>query len=344
MDLSSGSLQWNITFLRAAQDWEIDTFIDFFNPVYNCRVNGGVDTILWSPSKKGRFTVQLFSSNVVKDVVNYQTIYSKDIARSILTEGGWSNILCSGNKLQHPVDLALVFVGRELRSSDISAGKHADSAIVDLLKESRVSFTRSKFSIAFPYIAASEEETMENLLVSGFMETCGHNLGISNVTFLGSCSVEDGKFQKLADLHSVHDYLVSRSGKRQKGQADLVVFCHGGSHSSKDLDQPESESEILSELINFVEQSGAKYAALYVSDPLRSPHYPSSQELGRFLAENASGNQSANSTICDGVCQIKSSLLEGLLVAIVLLIILISGICCMMGIDTPTRFETLQET
>lgn len=136
----------------------------------------------------------------------------------------------------------------------------------------QVSFTKSKFSIAFPYIAASEEETMENLLVSGFMETCGHNLGITNVTFLGSCSVEDGKFQKLADLHSIHvistwqmmtlwyfevyekrndavykplheqDYLVSRSGKRQKGQADLVVFCHGGSHSSKDLDQPQSES------------------------------------------------------------------------------------------------------
>lgn len=30
--------------------------------------------------------------------------------------------------------------------------------------------------------------------------------------------------------------------------------------------------------------------------------------------------------------------------AIVLLIILISGICCMMGIDTPTRFETPQES
>jgi len=323
--------------IKAASSIVVVALISALLPCGRALPSTTAPAFLWSPY----LPHDSFSSNVVKDVVNYQTIYSKDIARSILTEGGWSNILCSGNKLQHPVDLALVFVGRELRSSDISAGKHVDSAIVDLLK---VSFTRSKFSIAFPYIAASEEETMENLLVSGFMETCGHNLGITNVTFLGSCSVEDGKFQKLADLHSVHDYLVSRSGKRQKGQADLVVFCHGGSHSSKDLDQPQSESEILSELINFVEQSGAKYAALYVSDPLRSPHYPSSQELGRFLAENASGNQSANSTICDGVCQIKSSLLEGLLVAIVLLIILISGICCMMGIDTPTRFETLQET
>lgn len=34
-----------------------------------------------------------FSSNVVKDAVNYQTISSKDLARSVLAEGGWSNLL-----------------------------------------------------------------------------------------------------------------------------------------------------------------------------------------------------------------------------------------------------------
>jgi len=290
---------------------------------------------LWSPHLDDEF-----SSNLVKDVVNYQTISPKELARSVLTEGGWSNLLCSGKKLQHPVDLALVFVGKELQSSDISASKHADPALVDLLK---VSFTRSNFSMAFPYVAASEEETMENLLVSGFTETCGHGLGISDVAFLDSCSVKGEKFQKLADLRSVHDYLVSRTGKRPKGQANLVVFCHGGSHTSKEHDQPQYESEVFSELINSVEQSGAKYAALYVSDPFRSIQYPY-QELGRFLAEGASGNGSASSTICDGVCQFKSSLLEGLLVGIVLLIILISGLCCMMGIDTPTRFETPQET
>lgn len=33
-----------------------------------------------------------------------------------------------------------------------------------------------------------------------------------------------------------------------------------------------------------------------------------------------------------------------MLQGIVLLIILISGICCMMGIDTPTRFEAPQES
>lgn len=45
---------------------------------------------------------------------------------------------------------------------------------------------------------------MENLLVSGFTETCGHGLGISDVAFMDSCSVEGEKFEKLADLRSVH--------------------------------------------------------------------------------------------------------------------------------------------
>lgn len=63
-----------------------------------------------------------------------------------------------------------------------------------------------------------------------------------------------------------------------------------------------------------MEQSGAKYAALYVSDPFRSISYPLYRELERFLAEGIGGNGTTNSTGCDEVCQIKSSLLEGVLV------------------------------
>lgn len=72
--------------------------------------------------------------------------------------------------------------------------------------------------------------------------------------------------------------------------------------------------EIFSELISSVEMLGAKYSALYVSDPFRSIQLPYHQELERFLAESVAGNASMNSTHCDEVCQIKSSLLEGVLV------------------------------
>ncbi|KAG6781861.1 hypothetical protein POTOM_011244 [Populus tomentosa] len=67
------------------------------------------------------------------------------------------------------------------------------------------------------------------------------------------------------------------------------------------------------ELINSMEMLGGKYAVLYVSDPFRSIQLPYHEELERFLAEGAGGNASLNSTHCDEVCQIKSSLLEGVL-------------------------------
>lgn len=74
-----------------------------------------------------------------------------------------------------------------------------------MLLYEQASFTKSKQSLAFPFVAASgEKEAMEKSLVSGFAETCGHDLGASNVAFTDSCSVEGANFEKLEDIHSVH--------------------------------------------------------------------------------------------------------------------------------------------
>uniref|UniRef100_A0A2P2M215 Uncharacterized protein MANES_15G111100 n=1 Tax=Rhizophora mucronata TaxID=61149 RepID=A0A2P2M215_RHIMU len=55
--------------------------------------------------------------NTKMDVaVNYQTISLRDLAKSVLSEGKWSNLLCSEENLQQSLDLALVFVGREVRN------------------------------------------------------------------------------------------------------------------------------------------------------------------------------------------------------------------------------------
>lgn len=298
-------------------------------------ISSTVPAFLWSSH------YNLVSDNGLKESVNYQVISPKDLAKSVLTEAGWSNFLCKGKKFQEPLDLALLFVGNELQSSDLSLNKNADSALLDLLKDS---FVTSNTSMAFPYVSSSEDASLEDSLVSGFTEACGDGLGIGNVALLGSCSMSNGRHGDTSALQSVQDYLTSRMEESHKGKTDLVVFCNGQSQDLKNVDGTQSEGEALSELINSVEESGAKYAVLYVSDISRSIQYPSYRELQRFLAESASGNESTNSTGCDGVCQIKSSLLEGLFVGLVLLIILISGLCCMMGIDTPTRFEAPQES
>ncbi|XP_072968318.1 uncharacterized protein [Typha angustifolia] len=288
---------------------------------------------LWSPRSYG------LSHGSAKEVVHYRTISPKDLAKSVLEEGGWSNLVCSGISDHGNVDIALVFVGRKLQSSDISKAKQLDPTLVDTLK---ISFTSSNFSMAFPYVAISDEEdTLESLLISGFAENCGNGLGVNRIASMGACSIDGENLNKLHNLHSIHDFVTSRMETRVAGQTDLIVFCNG---VLQNLDHGKSEGEILSELVSFLEQSGATYTILYASEPPRLLNHPTHLPLSRFLAEGTKTSDSSNSTICDEVCQIKSSLLEGLFVAIVLLIILISGLCCMMGIDTPTRFETPQES
>ncbi|XP_054799668.1 uncharacterized protein LOC129304064 [Prosopis cineraria] len=293
-----------------------------------------VPAFLWSPHQ------DLVQNNGLEGTVNYQIISPKDLANSVMSQAGWSNLLCKGKEMQKPLDLALLFVGKALQSSDLSFNKHADPSLLELLKSS---FTKSNFSMAFPYVSASEEEKLENSLVLGFSKACGDDLEIDDVIFLGSCSLEDANHRENAAVHSIQDFLTKRMEDSHKGATDLVVFCNGDSLPSENVDNAQSEGKIVSEFLSSVEKSGAKYSVLYVSDPSRSIQYPY-RELQRFLAESTSVNNASNVTICDEVCQIKSSLLEGLFVGIVLLIILISGLCCMMGIDTPTRFETPQES
>ncbi|KAK9114261.1 hypothetical protein Syun_021058 [Stephania yunnanensis] len=181
--------------------------------------------------------------------VDYRTILQKDLAKFVLSKGGWSKLLCTGEKVHRLVDVALVFVGKELQSSAISGNEHEDPTLLHLIKIIVVffvdSFSRSNFSMAFPFVVASEESSnMEDSLITGFIDHCGHGLERKNVVVLESCAV-DG-YQKL-------DYLVSRVEKKQEGQTDLVIICSGSSDSSE-LDGAWSEGEALSELINYVEQ------------------------------------------------------------------------------------------
>ncbi|KAK9098872.1 hypothetical protein Syun_025917 [Stephania yunnanensis] len=213
--------------------------------------------------------------------IDYRTIPQKDLAKFVLSEGGWSKLLCTGEKVRRLVDVAIVFVGKEdlskrtllllkrkmaqplyfdyfifytvkcgydvsimsLQSSAISGNEHENPTLLHLIKDS---FSRSNFSMAFPFVAASEESSnMENSLITGFTNHCGHDLEHKNVDVL--------------------------------------------------------------------ESFGFVVHASYASDPYRSMQYPSYKALARFLAEGGNGSDNST-TYYDGVCHIKSSLLEGLLV------------------------------
>ncbi|WVZ88176.1 hypothetical protein U9M48_034724 [Paspalum notatum var. saurae] len=303
---------------------------------------------LWAPKNYG------FRSDDAKEVVHYQTVSPKDLAKSVLEEGGWSNLICSRGDAQKNVDVAIVFLGSKmaiasvvtdqrlvfspkLQSSDISKDNQVDPDLADTLK---LCFTSSEFSMAFPYVSTSDDEKLENSLLSNFAENCNNGFDRNHITYTDTCTVTGQDLKKHHSMDSIHDLVMSQMGDNPSGQTDLVVFCSGG---FKDLDPAKSEGELLSELVAVLKMSGAKYTVLYASQPSGLLENPSDLPLGRYLAEKTNTTKALRGE-CDGECLVKSSLLEGTFVGIVLLIILISGLMCMMGIDTPSRFEAPQES
>ncbi|EMS47224.1 hypothetical protein TRIUR3_25908 [Triticum urartu] len=268
---------------------------------------------LWAPENYG--------SHEAKGVVHYQTMSPASLAKSVLDEGGWSNLVCSREGSYKAVDIAVVFLGSKLQSSDISKDKQADTSLADTLK---LSFTGSEFSMAFPYVALTDNDKLESSLLSGLAENCDNDFHGNHITYTDTCT----------------DLVMSRERSNPRGKADLIVFCNGG---FKDLDNAKSEGELLSELVSVLKMSEARYTVLYASQPYGLLENPSNLPLARYLAEKTNTTTKSGLGKCDGECLVKSSLLEGTFVGLVLLIILISGLCCMMGIDTPSRFEAPQD-
>ena len=281
---------------------------------------------LWAPKNYG------LSPNEAKEVVHYQTISPKSLADSVLEEGGWSNLVCSKDGPQKNVDVAVLFLGSKLQSSDISKDKQVDPALADILK---LSFSSSEFSMAFPYVAMSDDEALENSLLSGFTENCEDGSGGNHITYTDTCTASSESVKKHLNMDSVQDLVKSRMGNNQP--TELIVFCSGGFK-----DSTKSEGQLLLDLVSVLDKSGAKYTVLYASQPYGLLENPSDLPLARYLAEKTNTTKPVLEK-CDGECQLKSTLLEGVFVGVVLLIILISGLCCMMGIDTPSRFEAPQD-
>ncbi|KAM3273970.1 hypothetical protein ACQJBY_043255 [Aegilops geniculata] len=261
---------------------------------------------LWAPKNYG------LSPNEVKEVVHYQTISPKSLADSVLEEGGWSNLVCSKDGPQKNVDVAVLFLG------------------------SKLSFSSSEFSMAFPYVAMSDDEALENSLLSGFTENCEDGSGGNHITYTDTCTASSESVKKHLNMDSVQDLVKSRMGNNPSGPTELIVFCSGGFK-----DNAKTEGWLLLDLVSVLDKSGAKYTVLYASQPYGLLENPLDLPLARYLAEKT--NTKPVLEKCDGECQLKSTLLEGVFVGVVLLIILISGLCCMMGIDTPSRFEAPQD-
>eukprot|EP00245_Coleochaete_scutata_P005980 TRINITY_DN20045_c0_g1_i1.p1 TRINITY_DN20045_c0_g1~~TRINITY_DN20045_c0_g1_i1.p1 ORF type:complete len:329 (-),score=48.59 TRINITY_DN20045_c0_g1_i1:693-1679(-) len=233
-------------------------------------------------------------------------------------------------------DLILAFVSKQAGNIyDIASSSTEDDPLF-LFKQQLDS---SNTSLSLPRVNIGDEKmgvamTLVNAFNGAVVSTGEHAKG--SVAMAGACGVCDEcteGVQLLVTPSEVEEYLMDRVAARTPGQTDLLVICSdeaaGDLPSQRTLEEEVSAMTAYGELVR---KTTAHYMAVYISDPLEVTML-SSQTQRRILMKTY------NSTHCDADCQYKASILEGLGVVLVLLITLISGLCCMYGIESPTRFE-----
>jgi hypothetical protein len=67
-DLMSGSHQWNVSFLRSLNDWEVEDLASLYSLLYSYKLGGGADKIWWVPNRKGKFEVSSFYDILISNV------------------------------------------------------------------------------------------------------------------------------------------------------------------------------------------------------------------------------------------------------------------------------------
>jgi len=66
LEISSGTNQWNVSFVGATHDWNVDVFVSFFKVLYLVRVGQEGEDKNWRvPSKRWLFAVRSFCSVLV---------------------------------------------------------------------------------------------------------------------------------------------------------------------------------------------------------------------------------------------------------------------------------------
>ncbi|KAL3684748.1 hypothetical protein R1sor_002770 [Riccia sorocarpa] len=249
--------------------------------------------------------------------ITYETLTSESLAQTIINELG-------AQEEVQAVDFVVAFVGNKLRSVEVSRGSTAS----DLLPVIQGAFTSSKSSFAIPYVTPVKDKvTFADTLLSAVSDSKQ-----GEVLVAGSCAYGSTGAKMLGSLEQLKAYLTS---KKTDGKTDLVIVCSDVKSESK---LPLSEGGMMEGVLRTLEESKAGYVASYVTDLSRENVLSLTQrrQLGAKV-------RVSNETFCDELCQTKATILEGLLVGLTLLIILISGICCMAGITTPSRFEQAKD-
>lgn len=113
----------------------------------------------------------------------------------------------------------------------------------------------------------------------------------------------------------------------------MLVVCSRAPFSLAGAGGLQADVEAFLKTYGEVRGLAPKHVAVFATDPTEARRAAAARR--RLVLQK----RQPDAPLCDAACRTKATLWETLFVAITLLIVLVSGLCCLIAVDTPDRFE-----
>jgi hypothetical protein len=98
LEILGGSNRWNVSFARAAHDWEVNVFASFFQVLHSVRVRKGCEEQLWwTPAKRGLFEVKSFFSSLASPKSKLRLLQGRSFLHGLRLKARSSPWIISGS-------------------------------------------------------------------------------------------------------------------------------------------------------------------------------------------------------------------------------------------------------
>ncbi|DBA94792.1 hypothetical protein WJX77_004725 [Trebouxia sp. C0004] len=227
----------------------------------------------------------------------------------------------------------LLYIGNKLRLEDVSA-KQASSALLPL----QDSMKSAESSISIPSLVHEEAQSLGDSLLASFQAKA------PSAQTAGACSTAS------LDIQETPAQAMQRLKHVQASGPKVLVVC---GHPDADL---ASELTHVSQYSQALREAFGSHVMAYVSEMsaeetndagasrslLQSMELPNEMS-GLQLPSYASLTQASDTYLCDAKCFTQVRVIEVFILFVTLLTALLSGICMMNVLGTPSKFETTKE-
>eukprot|EP00898_Chlorokybus_atmophyticus_P006462 jgi/Chlat1/6817/Chrsp51S09103 len=231
---------------------------------------------------------------------------------------------------QEPPAVVVVYIGSQIRSHDLA--QYGPDSTLQPLKDA-LSSAESSLTLAYVSLGPSYGQIAADMFDAFTFRPNEQTAG--KVYAAGNCREVPESVTHLSTDATIDEFLRHRQQRPVDSPADLLLVCSDAAVNPDYNEYPVVASVLSSEvsrfqrLVDHLHSANVPYALVYTSD-VTAPD-SDGQPFRRRLLQEVTNNT------CDEKCMTRVATLEGL--GAILLIILLSGLCCLGMLDVPMRFD-----